>query len=400
MKYDRINKSTLVANIKAKIERSDRLRANPSDLNEQLTERQLGERNATTFVHELWQDCHARILTIKDAAIEKAALPVLFELNNRLEVATDLVISAEARRLRQDTSDVAVTTRIQGYLTEPYEELHALLESLEAAMLSISISGDEARLVPGKIKALDAGLAKAEAAYTTATNLQQANAKELAIRVEAAKTEIRVACDQRFNEWKATATQQLDGFSGVFRNLCQSAGTHLEKLTELERLQGVAKFSDSFANRGNKVGRLARIWLFGGIVTLALAACTPFLLPVINRCLELPDPQFADWTPSAFEHIGKRTVIVFALLGFSAYCLRNYRVQRSLREDYKHRQLALETFNTFKVFANEPAAKDRVLLWACRMIFSTPTSASSAKAADGMQPDPELVAKILAQLKG
>jgi hypothetical protein len=87
-------------------------------------------------------------------------------------------------------------------------------------------------------------------------------------------------------------------------------------------------------------------------------------------------------------------------MGLALFLLRMYRTTRQLREEYHHRQLALETFATFRESAKDDATRDLVLRVACRSIFTAPSTGLITKSdAEGAAPDPEMVAKFLAILK-
>ncbi|MFN9131687.1 MAG: hypothetical protein ACK5XO_03290 [Phycisphaerales bacterium] len=286
--------------------------------------------------------------------------------------------------------DEQLKGRVLGYMSSLGNDFETLVHALDGVLESVRNNTADQETTESRLKKVEQATEKLRADHNARDGHHGQYLQGL-----------RDELDQAINKFEATGAVTIERINkqatdDVNKHVAsvviteQSAKNLIEQLTKLEQPQGVARFSDSFADRGNKVSRWAWLWLLGGIAALILAVFVALVFPN-------PYPFLQDWTPAAFENIGRRVVVVFALLGFSAYCLRNYHVQRNLREDYKHRQLALETFNTFNVSAHDPATKDRVLLYACRTIFSTQTSTAPAKAADSVPFDAEALAKSLAQ---
>ena len=389
-----LRKDDLVRVIKEKLKGISNLNSPVENIEKQYFEQDFSQTLPTETMRERWRDCIQRAQLARDAKLELAATECLRALDRALQPLVDVVESATKLRTRVDGRAHDVRERMMAYLKNDGEEFGVLQVALDNTLASIAVVDGEAVFVRERIKLLDNAIESASALDQSLSTQFQEWEENVQGKFSVFATEANAKLQTEITKFAQGTGKELEQRRKGYDELKDSAEVLVQKLTRLETLQGVAKFSDSFAERGNRLSALSKWWFIAGCASLAAAIFVPIF------CFRDPSPDIATYTPAVIEHIAKRVVFVLGLLGFSAYCLRSFRVQRDLREDYKHRQLALETFNTFKVSAHDQATKDRVLLWACRTIFSTPTSASSAKAADGMQPDPELVAKILAQLKG
>lgn len=400
MLADSREKAAVVAQVERRLSMIHDLVRPPEDLHAQV-EVVVGTASSAVSVRarDLWRDIVERVRMAQASELKRASVSRLTGLDQALGAFIDICDCSKNPQIGERI-DEQLRIRVLGCMHPPCNGFDGLVKALDDVLDSVRNNPADQETTESRLKKVEQATQKLREDHNARDGQHGQYLHSLGEQFNQKIKDFEKKGNAELSGLTERANAQSEEYVAGLVQLQLGSRKLLEQLTELERLNGVGKFSESFKLRGKKMSYWAWAWLFGGVVTLGLAISTPFLLPWLYELFELPDLVFTDWSPAAFEHLGKRVVIVFALLGFSAYCLRNFRVQRNLREDYEHRQLALETFNTFKVSAHDQATKDRVLLWACRTIFSTPTSASSAKAADGMQPDPELVAKILAQLKG
>ena len=390
MQSEKRTRSQIVAQVQQRLSKITVLENPYEDLNPQLAG-PLGKQSLSLSprVCDLWRDIVHRVRVAQTTDLGRASVRKLEPLAAALDAFIDVCDCQETKKNGREL-DPQVKARVLSYLEPSYDDFDKLVDALDDALDSVRNNAADQETTESRLKKVEQATEKLRADHNARDGHHGQYLQGL-----------RDELDQAINKFEATGAVTIERINkqatdDVKKHVAsvviteQSAKNLIEQLTKLEQLQGVARFSDSFADRGNKVSRFAWLWLLGGIAALIVAVLAALVFPSPYSFLQ-------DWTPAAFENIGRRVVVVFAPLGFSAYCLRTFHTRRNLREDYKHRQLALETFNTFNVSAHDPATKDRVLLYACRTIFSTPTSTTSAKAADGVPFDVEALAKILAQ---
>lgn len=338
---------------------------------------------------DLWRDIIDRVRIVQAADIKRASVSKLTELDRALVAFVDICECSESSRMGRDV-DEPLKGRVLGYMSSLGNDFDKLVDALHDALESVRNNTADQETTESRLKKVEQATEKLRADHNARDGHHGQYLQGLRDELDRAINKFEATGAVTIERINKQATDDVNKHVASVVIAEQSAKNLIEQLTKLEQLQGVARFSDSFADRGNKVSRWAWLWLVGGIAALIVAVFAAFVFSG-------PYPFLQQWTPAAFENIGRLVVVVFAPLGFSAYCLRTFHTRRNLREDYMYRQLALETFNTFNVSAHDPATKDRVLLYACRTIFSTQTSTVPAKAAESVPFDAEALAKILAQ---
>ena len=102
---------------------------------------------------------------------------------------------------------------------------------------------------------------------------------------------------------------------------------------------------------------------------------------------------FMFWTPSSTEgttHVVQFTitkVVVLAVLFYGlSICIKNYRAHKHNAILNKHRQNALQTFETFVKASTDDLTKNAVLLQTTQSIFSNQQTGYSSSEGDGDMP--------------
>lgn len=129
---------------------------------------------------------------------------------------------------------------------------------------------------------------------------------------------------------------------------------------------GTSKYSEIFQNEATTLSKKADNWLIGSFVLLALIIGLGILY--IN-CFTIDK----DGTPAYVIQYSITKILIFTSLFYAlAICSRNYKALKHNSIINKHRQNALNTFETFVKAANDDEqTKNAILLEVTRTIFSS-----------------------------
>jgi hypothetical protein len=144
---------------------------------------------------------------------------------------------------------------------------------------------------------------------------------------------------------------------------------------------GVAKHSSLFQLEANEHATQSKNWFIATLAVLIIAILTGVLFMTAFK-LENPDPA------EVVQYSISKIVILTALFYGLSICLRNYKAHRHNQIVNKHRQNALNTFETFsKASGDDIQTKNAVLLEATRTIFSNQQTGYLPSDSDGDSPN-------------
>lgn len=154
----------------------------------------------------------------------------------------------------------------------------------------------------------------------------------------------------------------------------------LESARDASGKIGVSRHSTIFEKESGDNQKIARRWMFGsaifGFLTIAVAALFTFFVtgPPTDSLTEL------------IRVSGGKLVIISVFYYGLIWCSRNYFANKHNSVVNKHRQNALDTFETFVNATDDPEIKDAVLIEATESIFSFRSSGYNRNENEGSSP--------------
>ena len=126
---------------------------------------------------------------------------------------------------------------------------------------------------------------------------------------------------------------------------------------------GAAEFTREFRDEAREAGIRAWCWL-GAAAVLAIAALTMPVLIIFGKFGSLPTDAWG-----AAYMTGWRVIAIAVLFYAATWAGRIVLANLNLASVNKHRGMSLQTLQAFHRFADDPAAKDAVVLEAARAVY-------------------------------
>lgn len=161
----------------------------------------------------------------------------------------------------------------------------------------------------------------------------------------------------------------------------------IEILNQTKTVSGevvVAKFGGLFNDASKRHRNQASIWL---VITVVLALLTMIIAGYMFSNVDVflqQNKEYLIYTSTMVVFIGLRLIIFSVLLLLISLSIKNYKANKHNEIINKHRQNALNTFETFvKSSLDDKAMKDAILLEVTKTIFSNLNTGFSNSSNDG-----------------
>ncbi len=190
-----------------------------------------------------------------------------------------------------------------------------------------------------------------------------------------------------FNELK----NKISEVDKIEKGFNEKINSILSAAEEASAKIGVSKHQSIFLNESNNHKKASKSWLImfiiSIIITIAFSISILFLIPY---------KDFANLPTSTIINLSFSKLIIFTMLSYFVYsCNKNYKAHRHGCVLNKHRQNALQTFETFINATKDKQVKDAVLLHAAQTIFSTQKTGYLTN-----EPEPQSNTTVLEIIKG
>lgn len=168
----------------------------------------------------------------------------------------------------------------------------------------------------------------------------------------------------RFSVLATRCGKEIEAHKVRIEQLVSSTEEQVKKLA-------VAKFEKHYGELADEHRRSSTYWL----IAAALSAVCAGAFSILSLKWELFKLTGNLTDAGSIQQIVARIVVISLLYFAVVWCAKNYRSNRHLYVTNKHRQTALNTFDTLtKAFSEDDSAKNAVLLEAARCMFAPSVS--------------------------
>ncbi|MDE0539323.1 MAG: hypothetical protein OXH94_11430 [Rhodospirillales bacterium] len=169
----------------------------------------------------------------------------------------------------------------------------------------------------------------------------------------------------------AARTKKLNAEADeLLRNAQRQAEAELQEIEEIKQAAreaagaaGAAEFTREFRDEADEA-RIRAWWWLGAAAVLAMAALTMPVLIIFGKFGSLPTDVW-----EAAYMTGWRVIAIAVLFYAATWAGRIALANMNLASVNKHRGMSLQTLQAFHRFADDPAAKDAVVLEAARAVY-------------------------------
>jgi hypothetical protein len=149
----------------------------------------------------------------------------------------------------------------------------------------------------------------------------------------------------------------------------------------------VAKFGTIYEKLANKHKTSSRLWLTAIAVLIVVTALSAYRLLNDELKFFTQNVDLLQHTAGVLLILGTRLVIFASLFVAIGICIRNFKANKHNEVINRHRQNALNTFETFVLSSGEDKTiKDAILMEVTRTIFSSQNSGFSSADIDAESP--------------
>jgi len=169
------------------------------------------------------------------------------------------------------------------------------------------------------------------------------------------------------------AQNMLDSIN-TYRNSIETILSEVETIrdrtVESEQEFAIAKFENSYGNASTINSKAAVAWLATMVTLIGLTIVLANNFLVKSEALIEEESKLLDHPTSIIFILGPRLIIFSTLFIAIGFCIKMYRANKHNQILNKHRQNALNTFETFIKSSNDDkGTKDAILLEVTRTIF-------------------------------